>query len=309
MIIEFFIILTFILVGILLKKVKAFPSNTSYLLNLMVIWVALPAVIFLQIPKIKFSVDALIPAFTPWLMILVFASLTLLFGKLIKCDKKTLGALMLLVPLGNTSFLGIPMVSTFFGEASIPYAIIYDQLGSFLGLGIYGVLIVSLFASGDKLRFKNVILKVLTFPPFVSLVLALIASYYLTSTGHSYPVYLQKILTTTAMTLVPMAMIAVGFQFKLKLSRKGYLALTYGLTSKLVLAPLFIFLLFKAFGISHQAAKISIFEAAMPPMITAGAISISSGLDEDLSASLVGIGLVASFVTLPFVHFMIMNWL
>jgi malate permease and related proteins len=306
MITEFFIILIFIMSGILLRRVKSFPDNTSYILNLMVIWVALPAVIFLQIPKIHFTSQALVPALTPWLIILTFSGLTLLFGKLINCERKTLGALLLLVPLGNTSFLGIPMVKIFFSVDSIPYAIIYDQLGSFLGLGIYGVLIVSIYASGEKVQIKSVLIKMITFPPFVSLLLALLLSFYFKKYGADYPLLINKLLKTTAITLVPMAMIAVGFQFKLKLTRKGYLSLGYGLMAKLILAPLFLFLLFKFSGLNHQAAQISIFESAMPPMITAGAISISAGLDEDLSASLVGIGLVVSLITLPLIHKLIM---
>ncbi|MBT7611403.1 MAG: AEC family transporter [Bacteriovoracaceae bacterium] len=309
MITEFFIILTFITIGMLLKRVKAFPDNTSYLLNQMVIWVALPAVILLQIPKIQFTTDTLISALAPWLIIFVFALLTLIFGKFVKLDTKTLGALLLLVPLGNTSFIGIPMVSTFFGENQIPYAIVYDQFGSFVGLATYGVLIVSIYASGEKLKIKNAIHKMITFPPFISLILAFIISYYLKAIASSYPSFVQKTLTTTATTLIPMAMIAVGFQFKLKLNNKGYIALSFGLFSKLILAPLLLFLLFKATDVSHQAAKISIFESAMPQMITAGAISISSGLDEDLTASLVGGGLLVSFITLPLVHFAIINWL
>lgn len=295
-------IIAFILVGIALRRLKSFPDETSQVLNLMVIWVALPAVIFIQAPKIEFSSSILIPALTPWAMILVFAALTLLMGKLMKWGPKTLGALLLLAPLGNTSFLGIPMVKTFFGAEAIPIAIIYDQVGSFLGLGIYGVIIVSVYASGEKLQWKKVGLKAITFPPFVAMILAFLLAKIFKSTGSSYHPSIQSILEVLGATLVPMAMMAVGFQLKLKLSKSGYLALGFGLISKLILAPVLLWSIFQLLGWNHQVAQVTIFEAAMPPMITAGAISISSGLDEDLSASMVGLGIFLSLITLPLMN-------
>ena len=49
-------------------------------------------------------------------------------------------------------------------------------------------------------------------------------------------------------------------------------------------------------GVAWDAA---VLESAMPSMVTAGIVATSAGLDEDTVTSLVGLGLVASLLTLP----------
>jgi predicted permease len=46
-------------------------------------------------------------------------------------------------------------------------------------------------------------------------------------------------------------------------------------------------------------ARVSVFEAGMGPMITAGALAIIAGLEPELMASMVGLGIALSFLTLP----------
>jgi len=48
------------------------------------------------------------------------------------------------------------------------------------------------------------------------------------------------------------------------------------------------------------AVDVSVMEAGMPPMVTAGALAVIAGMNPALSTSLVSLGLLASFATLPF---------
>ncbi len=43
----------------------------------------------------------------------------------------------------------------------------------------------------------------------------------------------------------------------------------------------------------------SVLEAAMPPMVTARVVAAAAGLDEELAAALVGVGLRCALVTVP----------
>ncbi|NOT82122.1 MAG: AEC family transporter, partial [Gallionella sp.] len=47
-----------------------------------------------------------------------------------------------------------------------------------------------------------------------------------------------------------------------------------------------------------QAMQVTIFEAAMPPMITAAILAAEHDLDPQLANLMVAIGLIVSFVTL-----------
>ncbi len=68
---------------------------------------------------------------------------------------------------------------------------------------------------------------------------------------------------------------------------------------KLVLAPLALFLLYvPLLGAGGQAIQITLFEAAMPPMITAAIVATEHDLDPPLATLMVAVGLVISFATL-----------
>ena len=185
----------------------------------------------------------------------------------------------------------------FFGDSAVPYALMYDQLGSFLALATYGSIILALYGSGEgKPTLKSVIKKVISFPPFISLILAFILNTIV------YPPVAINLLKTLSSTLVPLVMIAVGFQLTLQLNRGAVSQLSIGLSIKLIAAPLTALLLCNVFGLSGEAVKVSILEAGMPPMVSAGALAILANLSPALTAALVGIGIILSFFTLPVLY-------
>ncbi|MCI5121744.1 MAG: AEC family transporter, partial [Candidatus Electrothrix sp. AUS4] len=102
--------------------------------------------------------------------------------------------------------------------------------------------------------------------------------------------------------LVPLVMIAVGFQLTLKLNKKVVSPLSIGLVIKLLIAPLTALLICKVSGLQGEAVQVAIFEAGMPPMVSAGALAILANLSPALTAALVGIGIILSFATLPLLY-------
>ena len=107
------------------------------------------------------------------------------------------------------------------------------------------------------------------------------------------------LLKTLAATLVPVVMISVGFQLILRLSADVLKPMATGLLVKLVLAPCIAFMLCRLLGLNTMAAQVSVFEAGMPPMVSAGAMAIMAGLSPKLTAAMVGFGIFLSFATLP----------
>jgi len=97
-------------------------------------------------------------------------------------------------------------------------------------------------------------------------------------------------------------MIAVGFQLTLKLDLKSVVPLGAGLFMKLIIAPLAALLICYILKLDSEAARVSVFEAGMPPMVSAGALAIIADLSPRLTAALVGLGIVASFFTLPILY-------
>ncbi len=84
-----------------------------------------------------------------------------------------------MVPLGNTSFLGIPMITAFFGTEMVPYGLLYDQFGSFLALSTYGTIIINIYSGKDPKKPLVLLKKIVTFPPFIALSIAIFFHTYL----------------------------------------------------------------------------------------------------------------------------------
>jgi len=289
----FFATVAFLLIGVGLRRLPAFPRESAAVLNNYVIYVPLPALVLLRIPGLAFSPELLTPALMPWAMLLVSACGVLAASRLLRWERGVTGSLLLLVPLGNTSFFGIPMVKAFFGDGGVPYAVIYDQLGSFPSLAIYGSLIVAIYGSGERPTARGVAVRIATFPPFLALVLALALR------GVTFPAAVSDLLATLAATLVPVVMIAVGLQLSLRIRREETAPLALGLAGKLVVAPALALLACRLLGLEGEAVRVAVFESGMPPMVSGGALAITAGLAPSLSAALVGLGILASFVTLP----------
>lgn len=291
---NFIIITVSLILGIVLRKSGKLPDATPQILNRYVIWVALPAAILATVPQIQLSSELLLPASMPWVVFIIGLLIFLAASKLLATDKHTLGALILTGSLGNTSFVGFPMLTALLGESSLKTAIIIDQAGSFLVVSTLGLITASVL-SHHATSFKEILKRIATFPPFIVLIAALLTRSLV------YPEWMVSFLKMLAFTLGPVALVAVGYQlrFKRALLLKKRRALCAGLAYKLLIAPALIALIYSGTSLGHEEWLVTVLESAMPPMITAAIIASEYGLDEELTSLMVGIGIPLSLITVP----------
>jgi len=286
------LILLALFLGYTLNRLGIMQKDGSIALNKFVLYVSYPAIILLQTPKINFSLDLMIPAIVAWIVMTLSAFLVLILSKVLNFNKEVTGALMIVAILTNSSFLGIPILSTYLpNEDFMPYILVYDQLGTFLAFATYGTFIVSIYTSKTKVTFKLVIFKVISFPPFLCLIIALFF------VGVEFNPTITKVLEAFAMTTVPVAIVAVGLQLQLKLPKEDIKPFGIGLLVKLIFAPIFAIIVCKIFAWDNLAATVSILEAGMATMTSAGAITAIAGLAVRLSSAIIGYGIIISFAT------------
>ena len=288
---NFVLILLAIVIGYVISRLNIFSKDAPTILNQFVIYISLPAMILLQVPKLSFSMDMLIPIVIAWSVMSISAILILLLSKFFSFSREITGCLMLVSILTNSSFLGIPIINAYMGESALAYVLVYDQLGTFIALATYGTFIASYYSNKTQLTFKIITLKVFTFPP----VIALITSLFLI--GVEFNPIISKVLNSFASTIVPVALVAVGLQLKLKLPKEDLKPFSVALSVKLIIAPIIAIGISSLFNWNNQASIVSIMEAGMAPMITAGAIASMAGLAPRLSSAIVGYGILISFIT------------
>jgi predicted permease len=282
------------LLGVLLHRSGRLPANAAASLNGFVVHISLPALTLAYVHGLKLNADLILPALMAWVMFSLGCGFFWLVGRALRFSRATTGGLMLTGGLANTSFIGLPMIETFYGRQFLGLGILIDQLGSYFVLSTLGILVASLYASGRSVSARAVVRRIALFAPFQAFVLALLLM------PLDYPTWLDELLKRLGATLVPIALVSVGYQLQLSHVQGRALALTVGLLFKLVIAPTLILLLFvRWLSGDGQVLNVTVFEAAMAPMIGASIVAIDHELDPPLVTLMVGLGIPLSFLTLP----------
>jgi predicted permease len=305
-----FILILFCLVGgYLLRRVRVFSESTPMALNQFIMYISLPAVVLLAVHKFEqtslMSSQVLIPISMAWLQFALAFTIFYFAHKKFGLSNSTTGALILTAGLGNTSFLGFPILHALIGPSAIPTAVLADVPGSFLVLSSLGVFTAALFSGGERVSATVVCKRIAKFPPMIALGLAL-ASHSL-----EFPSALVDVLEKLGGTLVPLALVSVGAQvsFDPVYLRRSVRPLMAGLFFKLIAAPVLIFIWLVLINRNYsQTVHITILEAAMAPMITSSIVAIRSGLNPELSALMLGVGIPLSLVTVPLFDFLLRNF-
>jgi predicted permease len=278
--------------GLLMRRSGRMPEDAPSVLNAFIINVSLPAMVLNYLHGLHFRPEMLLSASMPWVAFGLSALFFIIAGRLFRLPSPTVGALILCGGLGNTSFFGFPMIEAFYGREGIVHGIIVDQLGSFMVVSILGVTVAGIYSHGRPDAWA-MLRRVLLFPSFIAVVAAILLN------DVTWPSWFTVLVRRLSDMLAPMALFSVGFRFSPGHigGTRGVLAL--GLVFKLVLSPALLFMLYVgAAGMQGLAARITIFEAAMPTMITAGIIATEYRLDPPLANLMVSLGLLVSFATL-----------
>jgi predicted permease len=278
------------LAGAAYTRAGIFPDTAADVLNRFVVYVSLPALVLRTVPQLAWERELLLLVVVPWGTLVIGALAVWLAARVFHWPRAVLGALLLCVPLGNTSFLGVPLIAALRGQEAVRYALVYDQFGSFLILSTYGLVVLARFSGERTPSIAEVASRVLRFPPFIALIVALIP--------WPHPPALDQALQAIGDTLAPIAMFAVGMRLRLRPPpERG--ALVLGLVIKLVILPVCALLLVRLLGSTSLAAEVAVLEAAMPAMLTAAALASLAGLAPELCAALAAYGIVLAFMTVP----------
>lgn len=287
---NFLLIALCLVAGPALRSTGILPENSHKGINTWILYIAQPAVALLYIPTIRWSSALILPMAMP-LLVWFGAWLTLkLSARRLALEKGTFAALLLTAGLGNTSFLGFPLTEAYFGDGGLRIAVICDQF-SFLVLWTIGVM-TALNAShradsGGRKIFKSLV----RFPPFLAFIAALVLPRFMNLAPFN------PLLTKLAGTLVPLALFSVGLQIRFSGWKDELPSLSLGLAYKLLVAPALVFFAALAFQLKGIIPQASVFEAAMPPMITAAIIASEYQLNPRISNMMVSLGIVLSIAT------------
>jgi predicted permease len=278
--------------GILLRQSGRMPPDSHKAFNAFIVNIALPALILRHVHGLTLNRELLLPAGMPWVLFIAGALFFAALGRVCRWSRQTTGGLMLAGGLANTSFVGLPMIEAFYGPAFLSIGILADQLGTYLVLSTLGVAVAALYSAAGPVSPAMLVKRIAAFPPFQALVLSIVLLPF------DYPEAFSAVLERLAATLTPLALVSVGYQLRLAGIGANARALSAGLLFKLVLGPAVVTALF-VLGLkaSGMVLQVTLFEAAMGPMIGGAIVAMDHGLNPPLVSLMVGLGIPLSLMT------------
>ena len=281
-----------LLLGIVARRVRAFPPATPHALNAVILYIALPALVLKVLRSVHLSVALGFAASMLWLQFVAALGLFLLLGRIFKWSRSTIGAVTLTAGLSNTAYVGLPVIEAVFGHNALGIGVMVDQLGSFLVLSTLGMATAAAL-SGSRTQPRMIAKRVILFPPFLALVAALALH------GVAFPSWADLTLQRLGDLLTPLALFSVGFQLEVGGLRGRISGLGAGLLFKLVISPILAGLVFALLTSPASLEwKVTVLQCAMPPMVTGGILAAQYDLDPPLAAAMVGLGIPVSAGTL-----------
>lgn len=279
-------------VGVLARRSRALPDDSHRAVNAWVIFVSLPALVFRSIHGAKLDAAMLLSSATLWLVFAVpavVAYLALRRGG----SREPIGAVALCAGLGNTAFVGLPLIEAIAGKEALGPAAVIDQLGSFLSLFLFAIPFATVLGGG-KVSFGASLQKLTRSPAMVALVLAVLLR------DVAVPEAVSGVLSRLADMLSPLALASIGWALDLSALQGNGKRIAVGLGWKLVLAPAMVAgLLLLVRGQLSFVDRVVVAQAAMAPMVTAGVVAADHKLAPGLAAAMIAVGVPLSLITVP----------
>ncbi|MDO8914774.1 MAG: AEC family transporter [Coriobacteriia bacterium] len=287
-------------VGIALRATKLLKREHAKVLNSLIIYAALPALVFRVARQTDLSWDLARVAGIAWVVGGVGFAVAWGIARLLRLPKRTAAAFILVTALGNTGYIGYPVTTMLLGAKSLPQAVFYDVFGTVALLFTVGIMIAG--RMGKHEGPISVVKELLTAPALVALMAGLASR--LVPVSGSVETSVMDWLGILANMTVPLVMISLGLTLTAK-GFKGRLAVL-GVTGavKLLLLPIVAALAAVALG-ETSGMRLVMLQAGMPSMMLTLVISERFGLDTDFTASAILATTMACVVTVPLVQMLL----
>ena len=293
------VILGMILVGFVIGEKGWFDDKSRGLLAKLVTQVALPCYMLYTITQRFTAVDLLkmLPALRfPALSMVILLGVATGVARIFAVRQDRRGLFISMFFNSNTIFVGLPINQALFGDASIPYVLIYYMCNTtfFWTLGTY---LIQRDGEGEAQFDLKTSLKKVFSPPLMGFLLGLI----LVMLQINFPAFLASDLQYLGNLTTPLSMIFIG----LSVSHVGVKQLVLGkdqlliLLGRFLVAPLLMATIVYWVPLPSLMKQVFIIQSAMPVMTKAPVVARLYGADSDYAAVMVTETTLATMVVIP----------
>ncbi len=297
MITEIMPVLAFVALGYGFKMIKHDISDS---LIEFVIYFSLPALALVKIRVLEFDEVVFNIIFIAYLCMFVASVVSFVVGKALKLERKVLATFMLVSVFGNTSFIGFSYIESLYSSEELVYPLVYDQIGTFVAFLTIGMLFIAWGSGKEQKRSLKEKFQLIMTPPLIAIIVAIALH------GVTFPSFVESVLIKLEYTLIPLVTIIVGMKLEIKAFKNLFKVSLIAVGIKMVVVPLIMLgLLYPFFDFTASWMRITFLETAMPSMTMATVFAIRGGLCKDLAINSLGLGILFSFLIIPFWNFVL----
>ncbi|MEG1548332.1 MAG: AEC family transporter [Clostridia bacterium] len=224
-------------------------------------------------------------------------ALGLLLAKLLKIPHRRYGGFVAMCAFSNSIFVGYPMCIELFGEAAVPYIMMFYIVNTALFWTVGEILIRRSGETENKSFSLSGCMRGMLTPPLIALVIcaALLAMDF------KAPSFVLSLCTYMGGLVTPLALIYIGYLIyetgikNIKLTRDMWAVMLV----RFVAAPVSMLLLCRWFSIEGIARGVNVIEAGMPIMIQSVVLASAMGADDAYNAVGMSVTTAACFVVVP----------
>jgi len=295
-------LLILIALGFFCKKIKLISNEGSLVLRSIVFNITLPALVFISIRGASWTPEYLkIPPIV-WLSASFLGLLIYLLSRLLGYKKEFTAILVLTGVMGNTTFLGYPIVRTLLGAESLPYGIVYDQSSLLFLLSLWVPFISHIYLSGDSVFKKgnysilNILIKN---PPLLAIIAAIILK------GVFLPAFIIDSLNIIAQSTTLLVMLYVGTMLNLEIKKEEIVFVGLIILFKQICFPAVNYLFSSFLGVTREIFPAILVQSSMPVMVATIIYGGQIGLNVSLISKIVTISTILSPIFLLIISYII----
>lgn len=293
-------VMLIIAAGFALERRGWFSESSVTLISRLVTQVCLPTYMMTNLLA-NFQHDQLIAMskglVVPLISMLSGYFVSLVLGRLVGVPLKHRGIFSICVSCSNTVFIGLPLGIALFGDAGVPYIMIYYMVNTtmFWTIGVHDLAI----GSGEETPWlsRKTLRSIISLPliGFAAGVTLVLLEWQLPQPLFTACRYIGSMTTPLAMLFIGIAMSKTDWQ-EIRLGKE----LAVAMLGRFFICPLLVLAIAPVFHLNDMMTKVFVIMAAMPAMTNTAIVAKSYGGDYKYAAMLTAVSTLLAAAVVPF---------
>ncbi|OPX60766.1 MAG: putative transporter YfdV [Methanobacterium sp. PtaB.Bin024] len=284
-------IVLMIIIGYICRRFDFLKAEDTQTLNKIVVYIAIPALIFLAMYHADLSNIETFGTITLTIIILGILSgiVAYLFSRFRGYSSKTRWGVVATSTLSNSGFLGYPVTLGVFGTEGLVRAVFCDVGNTMLFIAL-GIFFLILYGGS----YRDIIKRSILFPPLLAVICGVLANLIHLPLG--------SVITSTLDYLsgaaIPIIMISLGLSLEFKGIKEYFDVASFVSVLKLIISPMIAMVIVGLVGLSGLDRTVAIVEAGMPSAMLSLVLAINYQLDVKATAACIFLSTTLSVISI-----------